>query len=230
MGAAVELLKNVYRSVVPESVRDSDIVVKLKERLLGHNWIYDANYYERKVEGPAVRSARTVATSVVNDFKPMSVIDVGCGTGALLQALRERGCEVSGLEYAEAALRYCRQRQLDVAKFDLESSVYQEGRTFDVAVSMEVAEHLPERVADRYVDLLARLSPVVVFTAAPPGQGGEDHVNEQPPSYWITKFRRRGFEHDSELSERWRQTWKAAGDVESWYFNNLMIFRRACAT
>jgi hypothetical protein len=105
--------------------------------------------------------------------------------------------------------------------------VFNVDRTFDLAVSMEVAEHLPEMVADRYVDLLTRLSQVIVLTAAPPGQGGTAHLNEQPPSYWISKFQQRGFTHAEELSRRWRESWKAAGDVKHWYHHNLMIFRQA---
>src|SRR5262249_27263419 len=123
-------------------------------------------------------------------------------------------------------LKRCRARGLEVTKFDLERNVFDNDRTFDVSVSMEVAEHLPETVADRYVGLLAQLSRIIVFTAAPPGQGGIDHVNEQPASYWIAKFQNHGFEHAAELSDRWRENWKASGDVRVWYYNNLMIFRR----
>jgi len=205
------------------------MIAGLKAHLRGHDWIYTSDYYKKEVEGPASRSAERIANSILNEFKATCVIDVGCGTGALLEALHNKGCDVFGLEYATAALRYCRARRLNVAKFDLERNVFNDNRTFDVAVSMEVAEHLPETVADRYVDLLARLSRVVVFTAAPPDQTGIDHVNEQPPSYWIAKFQRRGFEHAEELSQRWRESWRAAGDVENWYYNNLMIFRRVRA-
>ena len=77
-----------------------------------------------------------------------------------------------GLEYSEAALKCCRSRKLSAQKFDLETDVFNGDRAFDLAVSMEVAEHLPQTCADRYIDLLARLSPVIVFTAAPPGQRG----------------------------------------------------------
>ena len=223
----ISIIRSIYRSLLPASVRTSAIVTKLKAQLLGHDWIYSTDYYESAVEGPAVRSASRIANSIFNDFEPTRVIDVGCGTGALLEALRDRGCEVFGLEYSEAALKYCRSRRLSVAKFDLERDVFNDNRTFDVAVSMEVAEHLPEMVADRYVDLLTRLSQVIVFTAAPPGQGGTAHLNEQPPSYWISKFQQRGFTHAQELSRRWRESWKAAGDVKHWYHQNLMILRQA---
>lgn len=229
MGKTIIVIANLYRMLLPESVRQFSIVAKLKAQLLmllGHDWIYNPYYYDMHVEEPAVRSAATIANSILKNFEVKSVIDVGCGTGALLEALRDRDCKVFGLEYSEAALNYCRARQLDIAKFDLERDVFTDHRTFDVAVSMEVAEHLPEIVSDRYVDLLTRLSRVIIFTAASPGQGGADHVNEQPPSYWITKFQRCGFKHTEGLSQRWSETWKAAGDVERWYHQNLMIFRR----
>jgi hypothetical protein len=92
---------------------------------------------------------------------------------------------------------------------------------------MEVAEHLPARTADRYVRLLTSLSSVIVFSAAPPGQGGRtgtDHINEQPPLYWITKFDRCGFWHDEALSRTWSKHWSAAGDVALCSHQNLMLF------
>ena len=223
------LIKVVYRAIVPASVRASTPVARLKARLLPRDWIYDSEFYEKSVEGPAARSAAKIAATIVDDLQATRVIDVGCGTGALLSALRDRGCEVYGLEYSDAALAYCRARRLSVAKFDLENDDYRERRVFDVAISMEVAEHLSPKAADRYIALLTRLSPIVVFTAAPPGQGGTGHVNEQPPSYWIARFSDRNFEHAIELSQRWRERWQAGGDVERWYYENLMIFRRRAA-
>ena len=226
------IIKRIYRTLLPASVRSSPIATKLKAQVLGlrHDWIYDSGYYTIPSSEFIVRRAERIASTILNDFRPTCVIDVGCGTGALLEALRDRGCEVLGLEYSEVALKYCHSRLLRVAKFDLEKDIFRDNRTFDVAISMEVGEHLPEKVADRYVDLLTRLSQVIVFTAAPPSQGGIDHVNEQPPSYWISKFQQRRFKHAKELSQRWRESWKAGGDVESYYHENLMIFRRVQQT
>lgn len=230
MRIVLDIIKSIYRKVVPLFLRESAPIRALKTLLpldVQHNLVYDSQYYAALVEGPAVRSAETISYWILKDLMPQNVVDVGCGTGALLEALRKKGCEVFGLEHSEAALNYyCRIRGLDVLNFDLETSVFEDNRTFDVAISMEVAEHLPEKSADRFIDLLTRLSGTIVFTAAPPGQKGTDHVNEQPPSYWKSKFRQHGFEYDQEISQRWHESWKTAGDVEPCYFRNLMIFKK----
>ena len=87
----IKFIKNLYHTFLPISVRESPIVVKLKSKLVAHDWRYSTDYYEDTVEGPSVRSAETIANSIVNDLEVKSIIDVGCGTGALLEALRNRG-------------------------------------------------------------------------------------------------------------------------------------------
>ena len=133
---------------------------------------------------------------------------------------------LEGLEYSQAALEFCASRNLTVRKFDLESDEYRLSRQFDLAISMEVAEHLPESVADRYVNLLGQCSDLLVMTAARPGQGGTDHVNEQPRSYWVDKFQRVGYDECRSESERLATAWESSGRVADWYHQNLMVFRR----
>jgi SAM-dependent methyltransferase len=226
----IAAFKRIYRFLVPASIRQSRTMVRLKGfvfRILPHEWVYNADFFSMTVRGPAVQSALAIATSIINDLGPRTVIDVGCGIGALLEVLKERGCTVRGIDYADYALGYCRSRGLDVLKLNLECDAYPIDETFDVAVSMEVAEHLPASAADRFVDLLVSLSPCVVFTAAPPGPGGRDHVNEQPFCYWIAKFSDRGYWHDEQLTEKWREEWRQVGTVAHWYYRNLMVFRRS---
>ncbi|NUM54271.1 MAG: methyltransferase domain-containing protein [Candidatus Hydrogenedentes bacterium] len=210
---------------VARALLGREAVARLKSAWLPRDFTYDADYFARDIDGPALESAPDITASIMGDLAPRSVIDVGCGTGALLATLRDAGCVVSGLEFAEAAREICRKRGLDVRRFDIANDSFDAGQPFDVAVSMEVAEHIPEPAAERYVDLLVQLGRTIVFTAAPPGQGGTDHVNEQPHEYWIEKFGARDRVLDWPLTARWRAAWKESGHVQSWYYNNLLVFR-----
>jgi len=193
-------------------------------RITPHGDIYDANFFKENDER-TMFSAEVIAESIISHFGPSTVMDVGCGSGVLLHFLNSHSVQVEGIEYSDAALSMCRSRGLRVQKFNLEEDVGVDTRKFDLVVSTEVAEHLPESCASRYVDLLCRISDTVLFTAATPGQGGIDHINEQPHEYWIDKFNARGFEYDGVLSSKLRSTWKEKGTLW-WYHNNAMVFSK----
>jgi hypothetical protein len=124
-----------------------------------------------------------------------------------------------------AAIEIARSKGLEVIKLDLEQPIEKlEIRRGELGISTEVAEHLAERFADTFVDYMCRTSDTVLLTAAIPGQGGHDHVNEQPNEYWIEKFRARGFRYDVTTTQRMRRKWKGA-EVAWFYHLNLMIFR-----
>ena len=103
--------KRVYRSCVPSRVRGwlldpanpmAGVLYPLKrvlERTAGHDEIYDANYYNH-VDNVMNESNEVIANSIVSTFGPKAILDVGCGTGALLMALTRRGVKTSGLEYS----------------------------------------------------------------------------------------------------------------------------------
>jgi cyclopropane fatty-acyl-phospholipid synthase-like methyltransferase len=190
-----------------------------------HEQIYDREYY-KFIESTALSSREAMVQSIVRDLAPRHVLDVGCGTGALLDALRGRNVQAAGLEYSSAGLAYCRKRGLNVLKFDIgRHHVPTHLQRRDLVISFEVAEHLPASLADRFVDLLTSAGNVIVLSAATPGQGGTDHQNEQPHEYWIEKMAARGFRLDGELTQRWRAEWQ--GKTATWYHANVMVFRRA---
>lgn len=93
-------------------------------------------------------------------------------------------------------------------------------RSFDLAISLEVAEHLPESAATTFVRSLCALAPVIAFSAAIPMQGGANHVNEQWPTYWAELFRAEGWlVIDAIRSEIWNND-----RVAPWYRQNLLVF------
>lgn len=231
------IAKTTYRTIVPRSLdrsffdgqsAASRLIIRLKAALeqgAPHDDLYDATYYARQEEAMRVSSGH-IAESIAERMPQVrTVIDVGCGSGAILGALRDRGLSGRGLDYSEAALDICREKGLDVLKFDLESGAAAPDLHADLALSTEVAEHLPAEIADPYVDFLTGISDTVLMTAATPGQGGTDHVNEQPNAYWIEKFADRGFGHDAGETEQWRADWKGRG-VDRARAKNVMIFRR----
>lgn len=172
---------------------------------------YDTVFYDA-IRAGCRRSAEVIVPLVYNEIEPASVIDVGCGEGWFGKALEDAGCEVLGVEgdYAEPVIR--------VSVADLEEPGSFTG-AFDLAVCLEVAEHLSPGRAHSFVADLCVAAPVVLFSAAVPGQPGNGHVNCQWPSYWVDLFEQQGFSVSDAL--RWR-IWDEER-VEPWYRQNLLV-------
>ena len=110
---------NMLMQAARTAVRNSRFLRLAAHVVRPYDAIYHRNYYAETVEAPARESATVMAASMIDVFKPQTIIDVGCGTGALLEAFQQLGCNVFGLEYSDAALDYCRQRTLPVKKFNI---------------------------------------------------------------------------------------------------------------
>lgn len=146
---------------------------------------YNPQFYRELASSQ--ESAREILPLVLDVVKPASVVDVGCGTGNWLSIASELGVgEILGVDgpWVKAHLA------IPAEKFmthDLAMPLKLR-RRFDIALSLEVAEHLPASAARVFVQSLCEAADVVVFSAAIPGQGGRRHVNEQWPAYWADLF------------------------------------------
>ncbi len=180
---------------------------------------YTSEFY-RKQAGGSLQSARAIAPVLMELVKPRSVVDVGCGVGPWLLAFSELGIEdfwgIDGDYVDRQALLIPPDR---FAATDL-SRPFTAPRTYDLALSLEVAEHLPETSAAVFVESLTRLAPAVYFSAAIPGQGGTSHQNEQWPDYWSELFARRGYAAADCIRRRF---WHDPG-VEFWYSQNGILY------
>lgn len=181
--------------------------------------LYSADYHAAIAEGSR-RSAEVIVPLIMELIHPCSVIDVGCGTGAWLAVFRRHGIQeflgVDGASLGREVLDIPPERFL---RHDLRRPL-RLSRTFDLAVCVEVAEHLSPDFAETLVASLTGLAPVVVFSAAIPYQGGMHHVNEQWPEYWAERFRAYGYVPCDDI--RWR-IWDDA-HVEWFYTQNLLVF------
>ena len=140
------------------------------------------------------KSAEEIMPIIIKKLKPKSIIDFGCGGGGWLAAINEIDpqIEILGLDgdWVVAENRLIDDIYFKVANL---TQVIDLGKKYDLAISLEVAEHLDEKYADVFIDNICRHSDIVMFSAAIPLMGGTHHVNEQWPSYWIKKFEERGF-------------------------------------
>ena len=181
--------------------------------------LYDASFFGQNVVG-SLTSARAVLSMLFQYLKPASIVDVGCGLGAWLKAAKELGVDdVLGIDGD-----YVDRDTLVIPKASFQPSdlclPFALDRRFDLAISAEVAEHLPYGRSETFVRDLTALSDVVLFSAALPYQGGTNHINEQWLEFWAILFQRQGYVPIDVLR---RQFWSEQ-TVEFWYSQNLVVF------
>lgn len=180
---------------------------------------YTPDYHQTIREGSRA-SARAIVPLVVDLVAPASVVDLGCGTGAWLATFVEHGIsDVLGIDGESMQTELLEIPKERFVARDLSRPVSLE-RRFELAVCLEVAEHLSHESADDLVDSLVAAAPVVLFSAAIPGQGGEGHVNEQWPDYWVERFARRDYLAVDCIR---RRVWEDPA-VEYWYAQNSFLF------
>jgi len=154
--------------------------------------IYPRDFFDG-IETGALGSAEVMVPYILGLLRIDKVIDVGCGRGIWLDVYRANGINdlrgVDGPHVLESGLLI---PPACFTAIDLSRPFELEGR-YDLAQCLEVAEHLPIEVAPILVRELTRIAPLVLFSAAIPGQGGEYHINEQWPEYWQELFDARGF-------------------------------------
>jgi hypothetical protein len=176
--------------------------------------------FAERLREHSLASARAVVPLVLDLMSVRSVCDVGCGIAPWLRVFREFGIDdILGLDgdYVDRELLHIPADRFIAS--DLTKPIKLD-RRFDLAISLEVAEHLPQNRAAGFVRDLTALAPVVLFSAAIPGQGGAHHVNEQWQSYWAHLFGVEGYlPADVIRPSIWDDD-----TILWWYRQNIMIY------
>lgn len=183
--------------------------------------LYDDDFYRLLHEG-SERSAQIYLGHLWTLIRPASVLDVGCGRGAWLSVCKRLGSQrIVGIDGHWNDRSKMVLDEIDYRGVDL-SRPFQLGEKFDLAISLEVAEHLGAESADQFIRSLTDASDVVLFSAAFPGQGGVNHVNEQKHSYWARKFNAFGYLP----FDIFRPLFWADSEVQVWYRQNTFLYVR----
>lgn len=182
---------------------------------------YKESFYSER-HANTIYSANRIIELVQKLVSPESVADVGCGVGTWLKVFQEYGVRdilgIEGLWVDENAIVIPKNNFL---KTDLEKE-FKVDRGYDLAISLEVAEHIHETASDQFIQNIVNLAPVILFSAAIPLQAGKHHVNEQWPVYWKNKFATHNYVViDCIRPEIWEDD-----KVEMWYAQNSFIYVR----
>ncbi|HYV35954.1 MAG TPA: methyltransferase domain-containing protein [Gemmataceae bacterium] len=183
------------------------------------NLHYDAKFFDTVTEG-SLRSARVIAPMLMRLLCPHSIVDIGCGRGPWLKAFQEAGVEnLTGLDGSHVDRATLLIDQLQFIPTDL-SKPFIIGCNADLALCLEVAEHLPHRMSLNLISALTGAAPAVLFSAAIPGQGGTCHINEQWPYYWAGLFEKKNYVRIDCIRPKIAQE----RAVDWWYRQNMVLF------
>jgi hypothetical protein len=188
---------------------------------LTYNPLVFAFYHEE-----AVASAPGVMRTFAHLFpSARRYVDVGAGSGAFAAAAQKLGRQTVAYEHGWFGRLLAKRHAIDVRPLELGCrDAHEADRPFDLAYCFEVAEHLDAALGDDLVRFCATVAPVVVFTAAPPGQGGTGHKNEQPRCYWIDRFDTNGMRYDNVLTGALADGFRAEHVRSKWLADNVMVF------
>lgn len=166
------------------------------------------------------QSAVRILGTLFEYVRPQSALDVGCGLGTWLRSASDLGVlDIQGIEGSWLDAKLLQIDPYLIKVLDLERG-FDLGRRFDLAICLEVAEHLSPAAADPLVASLTSHADIVLFSAAIPFQGGHHHVNEQFPDYWAQRFARHGFRTVDCLRPRiWNDE-----EIFWWLRQNVLVF------
>ncbi|MBC7383806.1 MAG: methyltransferase domain-containing protein [Bacteroidia bacterium] len=171
---------------------------------------------------------RQVVPLLIKLFHPKNVLDVGCGIGTWLSVFKQHGVRgVHGIDgdFVDKKLLWNYINEEEFTAKDLTLS-FDLKKKFDLVICLEVAEHLEKKQANGFIKSICKHADVIVFSAAVPGQGGQNHLNEQWPAYWINLFKIQGFKsYDILRPLIWNIT-----EIDWWYKQNMLVFSNKSLT
>lgn len=186
---------------------------------------YGTTFYDAQLGG-SLRSARIYAGLLWQFYQPASVFDFGCGHGAWLKAFAEQGSDrLVGYDGNWNTQADMLDPRIEFHPVDLDQVIWESlgDKDFDLALSLEVAEHLEPESSSKIVETLCVAAPVVIFGAAFLHQSGIRHINLRKHSFWAGLFTERDFE----VFDLFRPFVWGNQAVDYWYQQNTFLYVRS---
>lgn len=184
-----------------------------------NNEIYNEDFYSSESKS-STNCANAIVPIVYELFKPKSIIDIGCGVGSFLNDFSKLGVsKIIGLDGDYVPRNKLLIDEKNFRPTDL-TKPYFNNEQYDIVFSLEVAEHIDSKFSDQFIENMCKYGNIVVFSAAIPFQGGDNHINEQWQSYWVKKFLSNNFKpFDIIRPLVWDND-----KIDYWYKQNMIVF------
>jgi 2-polyprenyl-3-methyl-5-hydroxy-6-metoxy-1,4-benzoquinol methylase len=188
---------------------------------------YSKNFYD-SVSNRAVVSARITAEVLSGSLSPKSVVDIGSGQGVWLHSICEEFSTVEravALDLQPHESIFFEELKHSINDFEFVQVNFEESskipnQNFDLAICLEVLEHLSPKTAVRVAQEMGTKCSFVIFSAAISGQGGTGHINERKFSYWMNLMAEQGFI----ALDVFRPALSKSKEVPGYYKQNMMLF------
>jgi SAM-dependent methyltransferase len=168
---------------------------------------------------------KAIIPFLIKRYNPKSVADFGCGVGEFLRMFAEKAKIKHGY-FGVDKYNYRKDVKFNSNHFlnvDLSNDItWISPDLWDITICLEVAEHIPEYRLENFFIFFGFTKKAILFSAATPGQGGKDHVNEQPHEYWHRKFAERGFRTMDII----RPIIRGVVGIPDYYKNNIFVYER----
>lgn len=187
---------------------------------------YNESFYnemkKNSSEATNKSSAELIVPYILQLFpNTRSIVDFGGAIG--IWAKEFINCGITDVHVIDG--NWVKKEQLEIPEscfetFDFSKQKYEPTRKYDIAMSLEVAEHISPERADLFVQSLIESSDVIIFSAAIPAQGGVMHINEQPQSYWKKKFEKYGYKAIDPIRTEFQNNFM----VQTHYRQNILVY------
>lgn len=174
-------------------------------------------------------SAQTVLALTLDMLPPVhSVVEFGCGVGTWLAAAKSLGVEhVLGYEGDGPDDGHLLVEADEFRRIDFATATPLSSARHDLALSLDVAQHLPHAAVAPFIAALCGATDFVIFSAAAPGRGDTGPINKTWPAYWTDLFA----EHDFAALDPFHEQNGYDGGIKSTYCKNtLLLVKRARLT
>ncbi len=173
---------------------------------------------------PYVASARTITKVLYDNFHPQRLIDIGCGCGVYSHLFAQKGVQVVALDGVRPPPD-CG-FGVDIQIRDLTEPVENEWGDFDLALCLDVGEHIPVEQSNTFLENITRFADTLLLSCAPPNQGGTHHVNEQPKRYWVKRLAEHGFDYHRGQTGVLCETFKQVRTELMWMWEQISVYHR----